>query len=895
MHATLIVVHDPFRPAYRREIRPVTRRRRIRALAPRTRQPVICMLNGRPLLRAAWRMRVRDGDVVVFAALPQSGGGGSNPMRVVAMLAVMVLAPYAATQIAYAAFGLGVTGQAYAAVYWGARALVTVGGMAIVNSLLPPPRPPTPQQMQAIAAPSPTYSLQAQGNQARLGSAIPVIYGRHLVYPDFGAQPYTEYAGNEQYLYQLHVIGQGEYAIEALRIEDTVIQSNPIADGAPHAANGAWEDITYQICYDQPVTLFPANVTTSVEVSGQEALTNTALGPFVASAAGTVSDHIAVDVVAPRGLFAVDSGTGALLTRSITFTVEARPIDDAGQPTGTWATLGTHTVSGATTTPQRYSFRYAVTTARYEVRLTRTDTKETGSNVGHDLLWAALRAYHPGANSYGKVTVLALRMKASNQLSQVAARRVNVIVTRKLPVWTGSAWSAPQATRSPAWAIADMLRADYGAKLPDSRIDLAGLLALASTWASRQDYYDAVHDSVQTVWEAVTQAARAGRALPYLQGGIVHVVRDSAQSVPVQLYSMRNIVRNSLSIDYAMPSDQTADAVDVEYFDATVWAPRTVRSALPDSTAAKPATVKLFGVTDRNQAWREGMYMAAANRYRRRHLVFSTEMEGFIPSLGDLIAISHDMPRWGQSGEVVDWDPDTLTLTVSEPLRWSDSGAHYIALRRRDGAIDGPYAVTPGLQVDQAILAQTPAIPIDVGGARERTHYAFGQSSALYILARVAGIRPRAPERVEIAAVVESDAVHAADLGVPPGPGAWQLPTDFTVPVVEGLLVRSSPSDAFDARLTWRPAPGAERYLIEAAYGTDVTDPGLVFTRLGETAAAHFSTRAVYGPQTIFRVAAVGATRGPWRYVFYGSSSSFMWTTDTNLMWTNDTNLMWSS
>lgn len=895
MRATLVIARDPFRPAYRRETRCITRRRRIRSLAPRTRLPVICLLNGRPLLRAAWRMRLRDGDVVVFATLPQGGGGGSNPMRVVAMLAVMVLAPYAATQIAYAAFGLGVTGQAYAAVYWGARALVTVGGMALVNTLLPPPRPPTPQQLQAIAAPSPTYSLQAQGNQARLGAAIPVLYGRHLIYPDFGAQPYTEYAGNEQYLYQLHVIGQGEYAIEALRIEDTVVQANPIADGAPHAAAGAWEDITYQIVYDAPVTLFPANVTTSVEVSGQGALTGTALGPFVASASGTRSDHLAVDVVAPRGLFAVDAGTGALLTRSITFTVEARPIDDAGQPTGVWATLGTHTVSGATTTPQRYSFRYAVASARYEVKLTRTDTKETGSNVGHDLLWAALRAYHPGANAYGKVTVLALRMKASNQLSQIAARRVNVIATRKLPVWSGASWSAPQATRSIAWAIADMLRADYGAKLPDSRLDLAGLLALDAVWTSRQDTYDAVHDSVQTVWEAVTQAARAGRALPYLQGGIVHVVRDAPQGVPVQLYSMRNILRNSLNLEYAMPSDQTADAVDVQYFDAEVWAPRTVRAALPGSTASSPATVKLFGVTSRDQAWREGMYMAAANRFRRRHLVFSTEMEGFIPALGDLIAISHDLPRWGQSGEVEAWDPATLTLTLSEPLRWDVSGTHYIALRARDGTIDGPHEVIPGPRADEARLLSAPAIAIDVGGARERTHYAFGRASALYILARVAGIRPRAPERVEIAAVVESDAVHTADQGLPPGPGAWQLPTDFTVPVVEGLLVRSSPSDAFDARLTWRPAPGAERYLVEAAYGTDVADPGLVFTRIGETAASHFSTRAIYGAQTIFRVAAVGATRGPWRYVFYGSSSSFMWTADANLMWTADTNLMWSS
>jgi len=39
----------------------------------------------------------------------------------------------------------------------------------------------------------PTYNLQAKGNVARIGSAIPEIFGVHRVYPDFGATPYTEY------------------------------------------------------------------------------------------------------------------------------------------------------------------------------------------------------------------------------------------------------------------------------------------------------------------------------------------------------------------------------------------------------------------------------------------------------------------------------------------------------------------------------------------------------------------------------------------------------------------------------------------------------------------------------------------------------------------------------
>jgi len=47
---------------------------------------------------------------------------------------------------------------------------------------------------------------------------------------------------------------------------------------------------------------------------------------------------------------------------------------------------------------------------------------------------------------------------------------------------------------------------------------------------------------------------------------------------------------------------------------------------------------------------REGLYLAAANRYRRRIITLRTELEGLIPTYGDLIAIAHDMPSWGTGG-----------------------------------------------------------------------------------------------------------------------------------------------------------------------------------------------------------------------------------------------------
>ena len=167
-------------------------------------------------------------------------------------------------------------------------------------------------------------------------------------------------------------------------------------------------------------------------------------------------------------------------------------------------------------------------------------------------------------------------------------------------------------------------------------------------------------DQGVTVWEALTRIARCGRALPFLQGGTLRIVRDAPRTLPVALFGPRNIVKGSFRVQYVMPGEDTADAVTVTYFSERTWAPAEVTASLPDSAVDKPATVGLFGCTGAAHGEHEGLYMAAANRYRRRIVSFRTELEGLIPTYGDLIAITHDLPRWGQGGEVVAVDGRAL-------------------------------------------------------------------------------------------------------------------------------------------------------------------------------------------------------------------------------------------
>lgn len=837
----------------------------IAELDPAWSRPYIALVDGQPVLRADWATTVLfEGRVLVFvdvAAIPQGGGGGSDPLRTVMMLAVIVAAvvvPQTAFMqgvFADLAFGgIGVTTGVMGSVVSGA---ILLGGSMLVNAIAPPATQSISNNATTLEAASPTYNIQAQGNTARIEGAIPEQFGRHMSYPDYAAMPYQEFSGNEQYVYALLCLGRGEYDIEGVFVEDT-----PVAN---------FSDITYEVVAPNgTLTLFPANVTSSIEVAGADLLTGVTVGPYVANAAETTCNFLGVDFIATRGLYYAQDD-GSLAAVSISFVVEARSIDDNGTATGSWTTLGTHTYTAATTTAQRYTEKYAVAIGRYEVRVTRTSAKSTDTRTGNDLVWAGLRAYLNDVRQYGDVTLIALRMKATSQLSGQSSRKIKIISTRKLPIYNGSTWSAPTATTSIAWALAYCC---HQIGLTDAQIDLATLRSLDATWTARGDQCNGRLDGFVSFWDAVTKIAMAGRAKPFMQGGVMRFFRDQAATIPVALFSMCNILKGSLSIDYLMPTTDTADAIDVGYFDAVPWAQRRVRSILPGSTAAKPAKVELSYVTSRQQAYREGMYQAGCNRYRRRIISFTTEMEGFIPSFGDLAIVQHDMPAWGQAGECVAWNAAALTLTVSEHLTWTTGQAHYLGLRRPDGSVCGPIAVTRGAADNILILASMPDCTPYTGGAYERTHCAFGWGATWGQRVRILSVKPKGLYAVDIQAVNEDDNVHTAETGlIAPVAQTSQLPSGNTAPAVIGLTATAMPSDSSVMLLSWQSSAWAEHYLLEAS--GDAAN----WTRIGETSTSNYTAKAIYGTATIIRVAAVGLRQGAWATVAYADIVQSAWNT----------------
>lgn len=803
-------------------------------------------LNGNAVMQADWNTVIREEDCLGVWALPQGGGGGSN-IGVILITVVMVAA---------AVFTGGATlGVALA---WGAAAGAAVG---LLSSMVPSPATPSSGSNLGKDTASSTYTISAQGNTVRIGEAIPVQYGKMRVWPDLAAQPYTEIRGNVQYLYQLMVLGQGNFDVETIQIEESNIN--------------AYGDIEYEIIRPgQPVTLFPDNVITSQAVQGLELLAPdeegfALLGPYVVSAPGVKTSSIAIDVQLPQGAYRVDDG-GNNQPRSVQIAFWAQEINDAGVPSGPRTQIVNETLTFSTKTPQMLSWKVGTAEGRWQVDGQRVTLKAPDNRTVDKVIWSGLKGYAKSARTFGNVTMLATIIKATNNLNSNTSRRINTIQTRMLPTWDPvNGWKAEVATSNPAWAYADALRnSDYGPGWGTNRINMAELYRLSQIWAARKDEFNGIYDTRGTLWQALTQIAMVGRATPQYYAGVMDVIRDEPKTIPAQLFSPGQILQNTFKGSYKLGTSQTPDHVIVKFWNRETWQEDEVTCVLPGSTTKVPYTKDMTcGITDRDHAWREGMYAAAVNRDQRSRNSFTTEMEGLLLRFGDLIHVTHDVPGWGYPGKVISFNPTTGKIVTTEPLVFTAGATHYITFRRKNGKADGPWQIiadpNPTAGVNSALVQGTVAnrqqIWISNGVTSDLTTYAFGPANRESAKLVVLSAKPNANGETQLTVCDYVTSTHIADQGgdVPPPGSISNLPAAPVGPIVNRVTVEMT-TTVGEQQIVADPANGATYYEFEG-----MPQGGGNWTAFGVSGDPFLFVNLDAGPW-IIRVRGVGLIPGPW-------------------------------
>lgn len=746
--------------------------------------------------------------------------------------------------------------QGFVAAIYYVYVLLVVAAIALALTMPKPQIPGSPPEPDTV------YDLTGQRNQTKLGAVIECPYGKNRLWPSYAAKSYNEYFNNEQYQYQLFCLGQGVYDIHAIQIEDT-----PIAN---------FQDVTYEI-YEpgDSVDLFPDNVVTSSEVGGIELFganeTDYAgiTGPFILNGPGTLSNKLEVDLSYPNGLF-LAGDDGKLQGAAIETLVEYQEIDDSGTPVGAWTEFFQLNKTMSTNTPQRFTLLKEVTPGRYQVRAHRTNDKILNTKVTAVVRWDAARAFLPSTKVYGDVTLLAIRARATNNLNNSSSNRINVIATRKLPIWNGTSWSAPTATRSLVWAFCDVFRNQvYGGKVDDQYLDLPEMLALDTIFTASSTWFDYIFDQSGGVWDAATIVARVGRAIPMLNGSLITMVRDFPKTVPTAVFNQENIVQGSFKWDIKLAGPIDYDGVEIEFVDPVSFLPETVLCLVDGEEGNNPEQIKFPGCTNRNRAWREGMYMRETTLKVRENISFSTGLEGRIPTYGDLIKVVHDIPRWGQGGLVLAVAEDNKTLTLNEPTDFSAGGTHKVALRKKNGDVFGPAVVTAGVDKFHIVLVDAlTESDFFFDDINEKPLFLFGPDSGNSgVLCTVIGLSPNNDDTVDVKCAVYTAAVFANDGDNPDDP----VPNGSVpnTPILGSLTmscanVSSAPDPINPGKgtLSWIPVAGAQGYKIQRSADN------ATFVDEAFTDSTFHTFNQTVGEQLYFRIAPVasGGGLGAWCY-----------------------------
>lgn len=193
---------------------------------------IIVSLNGAPVRVAEWDTLIPDaGDVLQIQAVV-AGGDGSNVLQLVALV---VLTYFTMGAGAAAWMPAGMSGTLGGAML-GAAAFMA--GSMVIGAIFKPSGLATDQSSSTT---SPTYSLSGGQNRLRPYEALPVLFGRHVIFPDLNSKPYTEYLDGEQYLYQTFNFGlMPNMELSDFKIGDTLLSDYSEAELVYLDANNQW-------------------------------------------------------------------------------------------------------------------------------------------------------------------------------------------------------------------------------------------------------------------------------------------------------------------------------------------------------------------------------------------------------------------------------------------------------------------------------------------------------------------------------------------------------------------------------------------------------------------------------------------------------------------------------
>lgn len=477
-------------------------------------------------------------------------------------------------------------------------------------------------------------ALTSASNRENRDGPVPRVYGKRVkFFPPIAAHPFPTVVGPTQTISGVLECGPGPLKLEGLEVSDRPLSEFP----------------TIQVGYqygksdDSPLSFY----TTDVEnVQVNERLISS---PHEKTKrCGQEGTRIGYNILFPNGLYALNA-QGQVVSASVAFYVFARNL-----ATGLYEHYDYPVATASQTSPFFLYREFSVPEGLYDVSIQRQviSPESTSPNLVNESHWTDLVCWTNGKpfldikNSVGQLVRMArieYRATATADLNG-SLGQISVLATSQLPIWNGTTWSAPVDCNNPAWIICAMLRGPENYRpVSDDQIDLIRMKEFAE-WCDLKGYtYDAVMEGMD-LETACREVAAAGRAHFFERNGQYSVAIDKPQDTVVQLFTPRNILEGSFSMEghYIDPPDY----LEVSFVNPDVGWLQDKREVYDEGKTKdvdfKVDTLSLKGVKNKDIVHHLAKYFMANNRLRTETYQFSTDIEQIRCEFWDRIKVEHD-------------------------------------------------------------------------------------------------------------------------------------------------------------------------------------------------------------------------------------------------------------
>jgi len=577
---------------------------------------------------------------------------------------------------------------------------LALGGTVLMNISIP--------KLKDREKPEHDPSIRGGRNQPRPHGRIPVLFGRHLIFPDTAANPYTQIIDGKQYYTQLFCGGYKDYVIDfnSFRLGDTplidlsqtkkiesILAGNDPVIRLEIMQNGERSGI-YPSCVHEDALNSPLVNKTDENLSGE----------FIRTTPDK-TDAINVDIFFFNGIGKYNKN-GDLVKTTVHVQAEYKK---ENEPDSAYKLLGyfnngsANTITAAELKTKRFQItKSGLTPGRYTVRLTRVTEDSKDSNIIDQVHAGSIRSIksvRPIRHERQKdLTVIAMRVMATGRLNGVVDR-LNYVAVSKVPVYAGNGtgenyWLSSAQTRNPAAMLLYALKGRASQQPVDSEdIDWSSLEVFYS-WCEEHNYTcNAYLSEAVTISEIMKMIGSTARADVLRIDSRIGVVQDIERDSPVQLFTPKNTTAYSVTMFNA----DVPDSISIRYVDEDAGYAQNELSIFNTSDGNKikesdsVQKLDLWGVTNSVQARRLGMYNYACIKNRPFVHTIEVDIEYLLCNKGDWIQYAGDIALTGSvQGRIIEpllSEGRCIGIRIDEPVDMEPGKQYSVRLRKQNGAI----------------------------------------------------------------------------------------------------------------------------------------------------------------------------------------------------------------